>query len=95
MTVEISSLTRATPELDAVKLSVSLRNRGATVVAQPSIDLSLTEANGQLIARRMLSPRDFRAASASIQPGADAALALTLTAGAARVSGYTVELFYP
>lgn len=93
--VESSSLTRATPELDAFKLSVSLRNRGATVVALPSIDLSLTDANGQLIARRMLSARDFRVASASIQPGADAALALTLTAGAARVSGYTVELFYP
>ena len=91
--VESTALTRASP--DAFKLSVSLRNRGATVVAQPSVDLSLTDANGQLIARRMLSARDFRVASASIPPGAEAALSLTLTAGAARVSGYTVELFYP
>ena len=93
--VESTALTRASPGQDAFKLSVALRNRGATTVAQPSIELSLTDANGQIIARRMLAARDFRVASTSIKPGAEATLQLVLSASSARVSGYTVEIFYP
>lgn len=93
--VESTALTRALPGQDAFNLSVVLRNRGTTAVAQPSIDLSLTDAGGQIIARRMLSAREFRVASASIKPGAETTLQLALSAGAARVSGYTVEIFYP
>jgi predicted Zn finger-like uncharacterized protein len=93
--VESTALTRVVPGQDAFKLSVVLRNRGTTPVTQPSIDLSLTDVGGQVIARRMLSARDFRVASASIKPGAETTLQLVLSAGAARVSGYTVEIFYP
>lgn len=93
--VESTALTRAVPGQDAFNLSVVLRNRGTTPVAQPSIDLSLTDAGGQVIARRMLAAREFRVASAPIKPGAETTLQLALSAGAARVSGYTVEIFYP
>ena len=93
--VESTALTRSTVP-DAYRLAVVLRNRGALPVALPSVDLSLTDTNGQLIARRVLSPRDFRvAASQPIRPGSETALQLDLTAGAARVTGYTVEVFYP
>ena len=92
--VESTALTRSSVA-DAFQLSVVLRNRGAMTVAQPSIDLSLTDPNGQLIARRVLAPRDFRVASALIRPGAESALQLLLTAGGARITGYTVEVFYP
>ena len=61
----------------------------------PSIELSLTDAAGQLVARRVLQPADFRAASTVLAPGADTALQLTLTAGPAAVTGYTVEIFHP
>jgi predicted Zn finger-like uncharacterized protein len=93
--VESTALTRAASELEAFRLSVVLRNRGTIAVAQPSIDLSLTDPNGQLIARRMLAPRDLRIASAAIEPGAESTTQLLLSAGAARVTGYTVEIFYP
>jgi len=93
--VESTALTRAVPGQDAFNLSVALRNRGTTPVAQPSIDLSLTDASGQVIARRMLAAREFRVASTSIKPGAETTFQLALSAGAARVSGYTVEIFYP
>ena len=92
--VESTGLTRSGVP-DAFQLSVVLRNRGAMTVAQPSIDLSLTDPNGQLIARRVLAPRDFRVASGLIRPGAESALQLMLTAGGARITGYTVEVFYP
>jgi hypothetical protein len=93
--VESTALTRAVPGQEAFNLSVVLRNRGTTPLAQPSIDLSLTDASGQVIARRMLAVREFRVASTSIKPGAETTLQLALSAGAARVSGYTVEIFYP
>ena len=94
LAVESTALARA-PIPDAFRLSVVLRNRGAAVVALPSVDLTLTDANGQLVARRMLAPRDFRAAPTPIKPGAESAMQLLFAAGSARVTGYTVEVFYP
>lgn len=92
--VESTALTRASAS-DAFRLSVVLRNRAATAVALPSVDLSLTDASGQLVSRRMLAPLDFRADAVSMRPGAESALQLILSTGSARVTGYTVEVFYP
>ncbi|MBC8056514.1 MAG: zinc-ribbon domain-containing protein [Rhizobiales bacterium] len=92
--VESTALTRA-PIADAFQLSVVLRNRGSVTVGLPSVDLSLTDENGQLVSRRMLVPRDFRAPSSVLGPGAESALQLLLSTGGTRVTGYTVEVFYP
>ncbi len=92
--VESTALTRSALP-DAYRLAVVLRNRGAMPVAMPSVDLSLTDAGGQLIARKVLAPRDFRVAAGPLRAGTDAPLQLDFTAGGARVTGYTVELFYP
>jgi hypothetical protein len=95
ITVESTALTRIGVQADAFRLSVALRNRGELPLALPSIDLSLTDAGGLLVARRALAPQDFRVASATIAPGSESALQLQLSAGSPRVSGYTVEIFYP
>ena len=92
--VESSSLARASAP-DAFRLSLTLRNRGVLTVALPSVDLNLTDPVGQLVARRVLRPADFRAASTLLPAGAESALQVVLTAGDARISGYTVEVFYP
>jgi predicted Zn finger-like uncharacterized protein len=91
--VDSTALTRAIG-LDAFVLSVTLKSRSALPLVMPSIDLSLTDGNGRLVARRALAPRDFGAAGI-IQPGAEAALQLMLNTGSARIAGYTVEIFYP
>jgi Protein of unknown function (DUF3426) len=91
--VESSTLTKA-PGQDAFVLSVTLRNRSALTLLLPSIDLTLTDNNGRLVARRALAPRDFRAAEA-MPPSAETSLQTTLTAGTAPVVGYVVEIFYP
>lgn len=91
--VESTALTRAIG-LDAFVLSVTLKSRSSLTLALPSVDLSLTDGNGRLIARRALAPRDFGTPNV-IQPGAETALQLMLNAGGARVAGYTVEIFYP
>jgi len=92
--VESTALTRAAAP-DSFRLAVTLRNRGSTALALPSIDLGLTDAAGQLVARRMLAPGEWRVAAPTIQAGAELPLQLLLTAGSARVTGYTVEIFYP
>ncbi len=91
--VESTALTRAAAP-DAFILSVTLRSRSDITLALPSIDLTLTDANGRLVARRALAPRDFRAAEV-IAPRAEAPLQAMLSAGTASVVGYTVEIFYP
>jgi predicted Zn finger-like uncharacterized protein len=95
ISVESTALTRVASPTDAFRLAVALRNRSALPLALPSVDLSLTDAEGQLVARRALGPADFRVSTAPIAPGGEAALQLTLSAGSPRVSGYTVEIFYP
>jgi predicted Zn finger-like uncharacterized protein len=92
--VESSSLTRAAAA-DAFRLSLTLRNRGNMTVALPSVDLSLTDPSGQLIARRVLHPSDFRVPGASMASGAESVLQLVLASSGARITGYTVEVFYP
>ncbi len=95
ITVESTSLTHTISGSDAFRLSVTLRNRGVAPVALPSVDLSLTDATGQLVARRALAPSDFRATSLALDAGADSTLQMMLSAGGRRVTGYTVEVFYP
>ena len=91
--VESTALTRAAAQ-DAFVLSVTLRSRSELTLALPSIDLTLTDANGRLVARRALAPRDVSAAEV-IAPQAETPLQVTLSTGAAAVVGYTVEIFYP
>ena len=91
--VESTALTRAAGQ-DAFVLSVTLRSRSDLALALPSIDLTLTDANGRLVARRALAPRDFSAADV-IAPHAETPLQVTLSTGTAAVVGYTVEIFYP
>ena len=91
--VESTALTRATGQ-DAFTLSVSLKNRSDLALMLPSVDLTLTDANGRLVARRVLAPRDFRAVEV-IAPRAETALQVVLSAGSPSVVGYTVEIFYP
>lgn len=95
VTVESSTLTPAAVGTETLRLAVTLRNRGALPVAMPSVDLTLTDTAGQLVARRALSPRDFAIANAVLPPGGETPLQVLLSAAPARVAGYTVEVFYP
>ncbi|WKB52024.1 zinc-ribbon and DUF3426 domain-containing protein [Eleftheria terrae] len=91
--LDSSSLTRGTGS-DAYRLTVLLRNRGAVPLALPSIDLSLTDTNGDLVARRALSPADFGTAD-TIGARSEVSLSLELSTPGQRVAGFTVEAFYP
>jgi predicted Zn finger-like uncharacterized protein len=92
--VESTALAKAASG-DAFRLSVTLRNRATTVAALPWIDLSLTDANGQLVARRALSPQDFRSRTTTMPAGSETSLQAMMSTGTVRIAGYTVEVFYP
>jgi hypothetical protein len=92
--VESTALAKAAAG-DSFRLSVVLRNRAPVAASLPWVELTLTDANGELLARRALSPRDMRAPSAPIGAGAETTLQATLSTNALRITGYTVEVFYP
>jgi predicted Zn finger-like uncharacterized protein len=92
--LESSGFTRVAG-VDQFRLSIVLRNRGATRLAMPWVELSLTDASGNLLVRRVLSPQDFRVPSPVLAANGEAALQLLLATGTPLVTGYTVEIFYP
>lgn len=100
VTVEASGLTQVEGS-EAYRLSVTLHNRSAVPIALPAVELSLTDATGALISRRALVPGDFRALPGQAPPApvlaasSEAQLQALLSARGLRISGYTVELFYP
>lgn len=77
------------------QLTVGLRNKAVSDVATPWIDVSLTDSAGALVAKRVLSPLDFKADKMVMPGGSDLTLQTLLSTGNARVSGYSVEIFYP
>lgn len=96
---------------DAYRLSFSLKNAGAAPLAMPSLEVTLTDTQEQALVRRVLTPAQFGAAGALLQPGADFSAAVAMKVAAAdstggssatpaasgplRVAGYRVLAFYP
>lgn len=77
------------------QLAVGLRNKADTDIAIPWVDVSLTDAAGALVAKRSLSPSDFKIDRPAMAAGSDLNLQATLSTGDSRVAGYSVEIFYP
>ena len=62
----------------------------------PALDLTLTDSRGDIVARKVLSGRDFGADTpVQVAPGSELALQAVLDAGERRVTGYSIEIFYP
>jgi predicted Zn finger-like uncharacterized protein len=101
LVVESSGLVRV-EKSRVYKLSVALRNQGALEVALPALDLTLTDTQGRLVARKVLRAADLGvapAAQSSLGAGRELGLQATLQTPASApgeaVAGYTIELFYP
>jgi predicted Zn finger-like uncharacterized protein len=95
VTLEGSALSRLAQQAEAVKLSMNLRNRGSTALSLPAVELTLTDVQGQLIARRVLLPADLRIDPPVIAAGSELPIEVVLGASGRPINGYTVELFYP
>jgi len=78
------------------RLQVSLRNRDSVALATPSMDLTLTDGRGDILARRVLGQGEFaNPAPAVVAAGSELLLEAVLDAGDKRISGYSIEIFYP
>ncbi len=80
---------------NAYRLALSLRNKSGVEVAMPWIELSVTDANGALLARRVLPPTALSPALTRLAADSEQALQLSFSGGAQRVSGYSLLAFHP
>jgi len=94
LAVESSGLVRV-DKSDLYRIAVALRNQQDFAVALPAIDLSLTDTQGRLIARRVVRPADLGVTAATVAARAELSMQGTIQVSAAPVAGYTIELFYP
>jgi predicted Zn finger-like uncharacterized protein len=91
-----SSGLEATDNPTQFRFQAVLRNAAAVSVATPALDLMLTDARGQLVARRTLMPSDFGAETPqAIAPNAELPLLALLDLSPLAVTGYTVLAYYP
>jgi predicted Zn finger-like uncharacterized protein len=94
LSVDSSGLVRL-PDSPLYRLSLVLRNKAATAVQMPAIDLALTDSQGQTMARRVLTAAELGHPADKLPAGGEITLQAALDLGERRVAGYTVELFYP
>ncbi len=90
-----------------LKLTASLRNRSAEPVAYPALELTLTDTQDRIVARKVIEPRDYlqplpgNAAAArqhilhGLAGGAELSIQLNLHLSKDQASGYTLYAFYP
>lgn len=98
LAVESSGLVRV--ERSALyKLQVGLRNRSEIDVALPALDLTLTDTQGRLVARKVLLLSELGVTQSTLAAGRELPIGATLQAqGEAAsqvIAGYTIDLFYP
>jgi predicted Zn finger-like uncharacterized protein len=94
--IESSSLVRLLGQLHA--LDVVLKNTQAWPVAVPSLEVSLTDAQEQVLARRVLRADEWPDAPPVLAPGEAWPLKLRLSItlpSNQTMSGYRIALFYP
>jgi hypothetical protein len=81
---------------DSYQLALTMRSKADIPLALPAVELTLTDAQDQAVLRRVLLPSDM-GAPGQLPPRGEwsAALAVVVTTGGARVTGYRLLTFYP
>ena len=77
-------------------LTATLRNRGSIPVQRPALELTLTDAQDQMIARRIFLPRTISGVrpEAGMAPLTEVNVRIELATGDLRPAGYRLFLFY-
>lgn len=80
---------------EAYRLSLVLRSRSSVDVAMPAFELTLSDAQGTVVSRRVLKAAELDVPRTTVPSGAELPMHATLTTPGHAVVGYTVEIFYP
>lgn len=82
-----------------LKLSTTLRNRAAYGQAYPHLEVTLTDTDDKVLARKVVAPADYLAPKVSQAAGfpatSDLPLSLTLDPTSLTPTGYRLYVFYP
>ena len=80
-------------------LTMLLRNRGSTLQAWPSVELSLNDGTEKVVGRRVIAPREYLPPTLSTNKGfatgSEQAIKLYFDLTQLKAVGYRVYLFYP
>ncbi len=94
--IDSSVLLRRSPGL--YSFNVVIRNRSGLEVAAPSLELTLTDSQDQVLVRRVLLPAEWPRPTETLAPGAEWALQFDLALADLSdqvMTGYRAILFYP
>ena len=98
LSIEASDLQADGGHPSVMVLTATLRNRAAFVQAFPALELSLTSAEGQTVARRVLISKDYvspsERADAGFAAGSEIQIRVYIEAPALKPTGYRLYLFY-
>lgn len=99
MSIETSDLQADAANPSVMVLSATLRNRAAFAQALPALELTLTSAQDEPVARRVLMPRDYAPRGMRLDAGfsgnSEIPVRVFIESGALKATGYRVYLFYP
>jgi predicted Zn finger-like uncharacterized protein len=80
-------------------LTATLRNRAPYAVGYPHLELTLTDAQDQVVVRRALAPAEYASGTANTAAGiaanAEVPVKLFIDASATTQAGYRLYLFFP
>jgi predicted Zn finger-like uncharacterized protein len=101
ISIEASELAAERGVPGMLTFSAALRNRANFAQAFPHLELTLTDATDQPVARRVLAPREYldaatsrRADAGSFAAGAEQPVRLHIDAAGLNASGYRIFLFH-
>jgi hypothetical protein len=92
--LDASDLSR-TDEDQVLRFTAELHNTADFAVRAPALDLSFTDASGQVVSRKVLLPTELGARGEALGAEGQWRVDARLAVGDLRIAGYTVEVFYP
>jgi predicted Zn finger-like uncharacterized protein len=99
LAIESSDLQADPKRPNTVILTATLRNRGNDVVAHPALELTLTNAQDQAIAKRIFQAADYLDEPSTAARGmggmSEVSVRIALDTGELKPAGYRLFLFYP
>jgi hypothetical protein len=99
MSIESSDLEADPLQANVITLSVLLHNRAGYTQAYPDLELSLTDLQDKVVARRTFTPSEYLKVNESEKPGFAAnremGIKLRLDTTDLKPDGYKLYLFYP
>ena len=99
LSIEASDLQADPAHKGLLILSTTIRNRAPYASAYPYVELTLSDAQDQVVVRRAFGPQEYISGAADPRAGiagnAEMAVKLFVDASATSQAGYQVYLFYP